>query len=284
MYINNAYLNNSMVDRKDKSKPLIVTMCGTYKLYTRPRLPTWRPRGRLDFQLIYIAAGKAHFHFGRNEEETIVHAGHMVLYRPKEPQKYEYYAEDQTEAYWVHFTGSNVTNILRSYGLTDDKKVFYCGSGPSYQNLFRAMINELQMCKTGYEEMLEMYLRQIFIKVERYFQSCMKMDNSRAAETIDMAISYFNEHYSEPISIEEYAEKNHVSTSWFIRNFRLYVGSTPMQFILQKRICNAEALLLGTQYNINEIAQIVGYDNPLYFSRMFKKIKGLSPSEYRKNI
>ena len=100
MYTNNAYLNHSTMDRKDKSKPLIVTMCGTYKLYTHPKLPTWRPRGRLDFQLIYIAAGKAHFHFGRNsEEETIVHAGHMVLYRPKEPQKYEYYAEDQTEVY-----------------------------------------------------------------------------------------------------------------------------------------------------------------------------------------
>ena len=79
-------------------------------------------------------------------------------------------------------------------------------------------------------------------------------------------------------------KKNHVSTSWFIRNFKLYVGSTPMQFILQKSICNAEALLLNTEYNINEIAQIVGYDNALYFSRMFKKIKGISPSEYRKNI
>ncbi|WP_455721107.1 helix-turn-helix domain-containing protein, partial [Agathobacter sp.] len=52
----------------------------------------------------------------------------------------------------------------------------------------------------------------------------------------------------------------------------------------QKRICNAEALLLNTEYNINEISQIVGYDNALYFSRMFKKIKGISPSEYRKNI
>ena len=45
MYTNNAYLNNSTIDRKDKSKPLVVTMCGTYKLYTHPKLPTWRPRG-----------------------------------------------------------------------------------------------------------------------------------------------------------------------------------------------------------------------------------------------
>lgn len=145
MYTNNAYLNNSTIDRKDKSKPLVITMCGTYKLYTRPKLPTWRPRGRLDFQLLYIAAGKAHFHFDNNDEETIVHAGHMVLYRPKEPQKYEYYAKDQTEVYWVHFTGNNVTNLLRSYGLTN--KSFHCGSGAEYQNLFCSMIKNCKCAK-----------------------------------------------------------------------------------------------------------------------------------------
>ena len=127
-------------------------------------------------------------------------------------------------------------------------------------------------------------LKQIFIKLQRHFKSSINTDNSRAAEEIDKAISYFSEHYNEPISIDDYAEQNHVSASWFIRNFRLYAGITPKQFILQKRIYNAEALLQNTQYNINEIAQIVGYDNPLYFSRIFQKAKGLSPSEYRKNI
>ncbi|MBR5798777.1 MAG: helix-turn-helix transcriptional regulator [Lachnospiraceae bacterium] len=282
MYANNAYLNNSIQDIKDKSKPLIVTSCGTYRLYTKPKLPTWRPRGRLDFQLLYIAAGKAHFHF--DGKEKIVTAGHMVLYRPKEPQKYEYYGEDQTEVYWVHFTGGNVTNILRSYGLTDDKRVFYCGSGLDYQNLFRTMINELQMCKENYAEMLEMYLRQIFIMLNRYFINSLKADNTHLVEEIDKATLYFNEHYSEDISIDEYAQNNHVSVSWFIRTFKHCTGSTPMQYILSKRIYNAEILLHDSSYNITEIAQIVGYDNPLYFSRIFKKAKGLSPSEYRKNI
>ena len=282
MYTNSAYLNNSLVDIKDKSKPLIVTSCGTYRLYTRYKLPTWRPRGRLDFQLLYVASGKAHFHFGN--EERIVTAGHMVLYRPKEPQKYEYYGEDQTQVYWVHFTGGNVTNILRSYGLTDDKKVFYCGSSLDYQNLFRTMINELQMCKENYSEMLEMYLRQIFIMLQRYFISAMKTDNARVVEEIDKATAYFNEHYSEEICIDEYAENNHFSVSWFIRNFKQCTGSTPMQYILSKRIYNAEILLQNPSYNVTEISRIVGYDNPLYFSRIFKKAKGLSPSEYRKSI
>ncbi len=77
--------------------------------------------------------------------------------------------KDNVEVYWVHFTGNNVTNLLRSYGLTDDKRVFYCGSGSEYQILFREMIKELQMCQNGYPEMLEMYLRQIFIRLHRHF-------------------------------------------------------------------------------------------------------------------
>lgn len=284
MYINNAYLNNSAIDKKDKSKPLIVTSCGTYKLYTHPKLPTWRPRGRIDFQLLYIASGKAHFHFANTEEDTVVSAGNMILYRPKEPQKYEYYGEDQTEIYWVHFTGNNVTNILRSYGFTDGQKVFYCGLDPIYRQLFRAMINELQMCKNSYPEMLEMYLRQIFIRLQRYFFTAFSTNNIHVVEEIDRATTYFNEHYNEQINIDEYARKNNVSTSGFIRNFKMCTGSTPMQYILSKRIYNAEILLRNPDYNVSEVARIVGYENPLYFSRAFKKIKGIAPSAYQKSV
>ena len=282
MYINSGYLNNTISDIKDKSKPLIVTSCGAYHLYTRPKLPTWRPRGRLDFQLLYIAAGKAHFHI--DGEEKVVTAGHMVLYRPKEPQKYEYYGKEQTEVYWVHFTGSNVTNILRSYGLTKEMKVFYCGSDLEYKNHFRSMIQELQMCKDDYPEMLEIHLRQIFIRLHRYFNTIAKVENSQIAEDIDKAMLYFAEHYNEDICIEDYAREHLMSTSWFIRNFKQYTGSTPMQYILSKRIHNAETLLENEHYNITEISNIVGYDNPLYFSRIFKKVKGISPTEYRKHI
>ena len=75
-----------------------------------------------------------------------------------------------------------------------------------------------------------------------------------------------------------------MSTSWFIRNFKKYTGSTPMHYILSIRISNAESLLEATEYNVTEISNIVGYGNPLYFSRIFKKMKGISPTEYRKRI
>ena len=75
-----------------------------------------------------------------------------------------------------------------------------------------------------------------------------------------------------------------MSISWFIRNFKEYTGSTPAQYLLSLRISNAQTLLESTSYNITEIANIVGYDNPLYFSRIFKKQIGMSPSEFRKQL
>ena len=50
----------------------------------------------------------------------------MVLYRPREEQRY-YYGADQTEVYWVHFTGNNVKNFLRRYGIADDTRIIYTG-------------------------------------------------------------------------------------------------------------------------------------------------------------
>ena len=68
MYTNSAYLHNSLLDIVDKSRPLIVTSCGTYKLYTQKEFTTYRPKGRKDYQLIYVAAGKAHFEINGQEK------------------------------------------------------------------------------------------------------------------------------------------------------------------------------------------------------------------------
>ena len=284
MYTNNAYLNNSTIDRKDKSKPLVITMCGTYKLYTRPKLPTWRPRGRLDFQLLYIAAGKAHFHFDNNDEETIVHAGHMVLYRPKEPQKYEYYAKDQTEVYWVHFTVNNVKNFLRRYGIADDTRIIYTGISIEYKNLFMSMIEELNLQRIDYEEMLINYFMILLISLHRIALQKPRKKNLQNMNDMEQAAQYFRMHYNKPISIEDYAVSHNMSISWFIQNFRQYANTTPAQYVQSLRLTNAKMLLETTNYNITEIANLVGYENPLYFSRFFRKQFGASPSQFRKQL
>ena len=282
MYINSSYKNNSVLDFKDKSKPLVVGSCGTYRLSSHPKLPTYRPRGRLDFQIIYIASGRAYFHFGRPENETIVTAGNIVLFRPKEFQKYEYYGADKTEVYWVHFTGSDVKNILRKYGFPDDRRVFPVGTSLEYERVFKRIILELQRCQEDYEEMLVLLLRHLLITFHRELGKEHTPKNEYLDHEMAAAVSYFNENYNQDINIEEYAASRGMSVSWFIRNFKKYTGTTPMQFVTSIRITNAQLLLETTNYAVNEIARSVGYENPLYFSRLFREQKGCPPSHYRK--
>ena len=80
MYSNVAYLHNSISVVKDLSKPLMVTSCGYYRINSGPAIKTNRPRGRGDYQLLYIAEGKAHFFF--DGVEKIVQKGEAVLFRP----------------------------------------------------------------------------------------------------------------------------------------------------------------------------------------------------------
>lgn len=284
MYLNSGYLNNSAIDFKDKSRPLIVGSCGTYRLLTRPKLPTYRPRGRVDYQLIYISAGQAHFHFDNEENDTIVTAGNMVLFRPRELQKYEYYGEDKTEVYWVHFTGSDVKNILRKYGIKDNMRTFFVGTSLEYEKIYKRMISELQRCQDDYEELLTILMRHLLISIHRELQKERKLSDVYLDNEMDMAAQYFSDNYSNEINIKEYAQSRGMSISWFIRSFKKYTGTTPMQYIVSARITNAQLLLETTQYSVSEISRIVGYDNPLYFSRLFHKTKGFSPSEYRKKI
>ena len=281
MYTNSAATGDFIRNKKDTSRQLIITSCGTYHLHTKPKLPTYRPRGRIDWQLIYIAQGKAYFHFDSPENETIVTAGHMVIFRPKELQKYEYYGEDKPEVFWVHFTGNNVKNLLHKYDIPFEEHIFYTGISPNYPWIFHQMIQELQMKRPGHEEMTTILLCQLLIHINRQLQESTRF-RTIIPPMIETARHYFSDHYSEDISIDAYAASIGVSASWFISQYKEYTGSTPMHYILSLRIAGAQNLLENTGNNISEIASLVGYDNPLYFSRLFKKQTGCSPSLYRK--
>ncbi|MDO4621980.1 MAG: AraC family transcriptional regulator [Eubacteriales bacterium] len=282
MFTDSVYWNNVVLDFEDKSHPLFVCSAGIFRLISCPKLTTYRPDGRLDYQLLYIASGTAHFFF--DGKEQIINAGNVVLYNPHEPQQYFYYGVDQTEVYWVHFTGSDVKLLLRRYHLSAHEHVFHVGISPDITSLFHTFMEELRDERPHHEDALSHYLQLLLIKIGRLQETKPHMGSGSRIDTIEHAVSYFRKHYTENIQIEEHAEKCGMSTSWFIRNFKDYTGSTPMQYILLLRISKAQTLLESTAYNITEIADQVGYDNPLYFSRLFRKQCGVSPKEFRKQL
>lgn len=279
MYVNSGYLYHSRIDFKDRTRPLIVGSCGTYRLINRKSLPTHRPKGRVDYQLLYVATGQAHFFF--NGEEEIVPAGNIVLYSPREEQKYVYYAEEHPEVFWVHFTGYDVKNILSYYKFNREQHVYHTGTVPEFRWIYSRMIQEMQLCRPLYEEMLASLLNDLMLLINRQCEYVQPGINTVQSE-VEQAVSYFTEHYNEEISVNDYAKAHHISTNHFIRNFKQYVGMAPMQYIVSIRMTNAQALLETTDYSIKEVAAIVGYHDALYFGQVFKREVGMPPSKYRK--
>lgn len=278
MYANTGYMDLTDEELENYRIPLRANCCGVYQLLTLPVMSTLRPLGRPDYQILYIANGKAAFYI--NETLRELTAGHMVIYQPRSFQQYAYYLEDKPEVYWLHFTGKEAQKLIKEAGFSDEQ-ILYTGISAKYQDLFLSIIKELQLPRPCSEELASLYLRQLFLNLKRLKEED-GYKKTAVKEEMEQAVHYFHENFTRDILVEEYAKKLHMSTCWFIRSFKQYAGMPPGKYITSIRVSKAKELLESTDYTVGEIGTIIGYENPLYFSRIFKKQTGHSPAEYRK--
>ncbi len=100
------------------------------------------------------------------------------------------------------------------------------------------------------------------------------------AKKIRTAIDYISEHFIDETTVDELANMCGISHTYFKRIFKDMFGTTPKAYMIGLRIKHAKELLATGKYKITDIAQMCGYRNVYYFSRSFKEVTGISPSEY----
>ena len=122
------------------------------------------------------------------------------------------------------------------YNIPLEDNIFYCGAISTYAYLFKEMIHEFQICGVNYQEMLEMYLRQLFVIIQRTRQEKKASISSYLQDEMEYAKRYFVDHYNENINIEEFAKSRNMSISWFLRNFKQSTKVSPMQYISKRSI------------------------------------------------
>jgi AraC family transcriptional regulator, arabinose operon regulatory protein len=260
---------------ENKDSLLTVNCCGYQKMNTRNLMRT-RDQGRLDYQLIYVVGGKGIFHF---EDEVVeVNNGQIVLYEPHQPQKYSYFAKDFTEVYWIHFSGYAAWEYLHQFGLLN-QTVQSIGMTNEVLALFKKIIQELNMNKPLSDQLTAAYMLALLALVGRRLQA----DDPRKADPhsdINQIIDIMHEKYSQDFNVADLAKLCSLSTFRFIHKFKAVTGTTPIQYLTGIRINEAKRLLSETSLNVKEVAAIVGYENPLYFSRVFSNAVGIPPSRY----
>lgn len=104
------------------------------------------------------------------------------------------------------------------------------------------------------------------------------------SERLKTALLYLNQEYRTPVSISGLAESLHISTDYFIRFFKSMTGFTPKQYLQNLRVQKAASLLYEeADLPISEATEKAGFDDVNYFCRCFKKVMGLTPTQYAKN-
>ncbi|MED1468537.1 AraC family transcriptional regulator [Bacillus salipaludis] len=150
------------------------------------------------------------------------------------------------------------------------------------EDLFRMMYTQICSRNTGAEEISHHLMHTLLIMVLKQMDRSNDTEESKGVILGDRIKKYLDEHFSEIDTLETISEALNISLSYLCHIFKETTGYAPMQYIMRRRIGEAQSLLINTQYNSTEIASMVGYDNSNYFNTIFTKIVGMSPIKYRK--
>jgi two-component system response regulator YesN len=139
-------------------------------------------------------------------------------------------------------------------------------------------------------ESLREILRRVRIRLEAsadQVEAEFRLDGARTreADLVKAVGVYLRENYRKPYSLERLADSLGFKTAYLLRLYRKVTGSTPTQELIRLRIEKAKRLLVGhPQLEVKQVAAAVGYEDPLYFSRMFKRETGLNPSAFKDSM
>jgi AraC-like DNA-binding protein len=100
-------------------------------------------------------------------------------------------------------------------------------------------------------------------------------------QRIEKSVRYMAEHLNQPLQASDLATVANLSLSHYFALFKRTIGCAPIDFFIRMRMKRACHLLETTSLNVKEIAGRLGYDDPFYFSRLFKSVNGVAPSDYR---
>jgi len=228
--------------------------------------------------VIFCTAGVGYYKYKNNIWE--VKAGDILYCLHGTEHHYWADKDNPWTIFWLHVQGAEIDLFLKELNLTLQNPILSLGVSPMLVSNFREILDIMKMetCKTNflYASALarQMLSNQLYLQNEKI----RLLDENYNFNKILMFLS---DHLTESLTIAEMAKYCNLSKTYFIRKFQKKYGYSPLVYFNRLKIESACQLLLVSKRNVKEIAFALGFNDPLYFSRLFQKVMGTSPTEYR---
>ena len=255
---------------------LYVNCCGVSK--TEP-LHSFGPALKPHYLIHYILSGKGKAVIGG--EEYLLENGYGFLITPDELAFYQADEENPWTYAWVGFSGTEAADYVADIGLSVRQPVF---RSERSDELYRIVKDMMEHNTYGLSNELRRNGQLgIFLSVIAEGTPVVeKSEGDRANIYVRKAVSFIQSNYCNPIKVTDVADYVCINRSYLYTLFQNYLGMSPQQFLTTFRITKARELLDSTTYPIESIALSCGYSDALVFTKAFHAMKGMSPSQYRK--
>ncbi len=231
------------------------------------------------FTLVYITRGQGRFESSAGGKHEI-QSGDLFILFPNEWHRYRPDATTGWDEYWVEFDGDQARQIMSHPGFSEKHPVIHLGHDDKILSLFIEITESIESGASEFEHIIAAQTSQI---VARLLAAIRRTDpNTGSAELVRRACRLILKQSDESVDFTRIARELGLSLSGFRKMFRKVTGLPPGQYLQHIRISKAGELLQQTALPIGEISTRLGFDSIYYFSRIFKRKTGISPSDYRR--
>ena len=232
-------------------------------------------------ELFYVVDGKGEFNI--QGQRFPVKPNDFVIINPQ-VEHTELSSPDEPLEYIVlginGLSFSNLTPVSEGghpfsfFNLRDEQK--------DILRYLNAMVQEATSQSMSYELVCHNLLEILLIKILRHQHFDLEVGKqSKATKDISFIKHYLETYYHESIQLEDLASMTHLSRFYISHSVKKEIGMSPMEYLIAIRIKESKILLRTTNYSISQVADIVGFTTPTYFSKQFRKSTGISPTDYR---
>ncbi|WP_232436909.1 helix-turn-helix transcriptional regulator [Paenibacillus senegalimassiliensis] len=153
------------------------------------------------------------------------------------------------------------------------------------EGLLGTLLTELNEQQPGYRLRITQLAGELLLYTARSLlkrESLPRQESSSVQRKISEIVRYINLHFAEPLELEELSLRFYISKSYLSRMFKQVTGFGFAEYVNLTRVKEAERLLRETDYSITHVSELSGFDNFSHFGKMFKRLTGVTPREYRR--